>query len=95
MLPLMRQLAGTHRDCSNRPDRADPGPVEAIATFNRLGMHGGEIRVYGEARLRMRLETLQLRMAGVAARFAAEYCSGQQCLSPKRNEPLRIQILRM
>jgi hypothetical protein len=91
----MRQLARTHRDSSNSPDRADPGLVEAIATFDRLGMHSGEIRVYGEARLRMRFETLQLRMAGVAARLAAEYCSGQQRLSPKRNESLRIQILRM
>ena len=90
MLPLARKLARTDKDWLNNPDWADLGAIEGVATMCCLGMDRREIRVYGRARLGMRLETLQLRMVCVASRLAAEHCFGQQRLAPKRDETLGV-----
>jgi hypothetical protein len=90
MLPLTRELARTDRDWLHSPDWADLGVVESVASMRCLSMDSGQIRIYGRARLGMRIETLQLRMAGVTASFSAEHRFGQQRLTPKRNEPLRV-----
>lgn len=92
MLPLERKLAGTDGDGLDRPDRAEPGPIEGIATCHGLGMDSGQVRVDGKARLGVSPETLQLRMAGVAASLPAEHRPGQQGLAPQRHEPLRVEI---
>ena len=95
MEPLERKLARTDRDRGNSPNWADLGMIEGIASMNCLGKDSGKIRVYSRASLGVRLETLQLWMAGVATCLTAEYGLGQQSLTPKRNEALRIQIFWM
>ena len=90
MPPLTRKLTRTDRDWLNSPDWADLGAIEGVATVYCLGMDRCEIRVYGRARLGMRLEALQLRMACIASRLAAEHCFGQKRLAPKSNKTLRV-----
>ena len=77
MLPLTRKLTGADRDCLDNPDWADLGAVEGVASLSGLGVDSSQIRIYSRTRLRMCPETLQLRMAGVAACFATEHCLGQ------------------
>lgn len=77
MQPLTRNLARTDRDWLNSPDWADLGAVESVAAMNCLGMDSGQIRIYGRARMWVRSETFQLRMAGIAACLAAEHCLGE------------------
>lgn len=38
----------------------------------------------------MRIETLQLRVTGIAASLPAQYRFSQKRFTPKRNEPLRV-----
>ena len=90
MLPLTRKLPRTDWDWLHSPDWADLGAVESVASMCCLSMDCGQIRIYGRARLGMRIETLQLRMTGVAASFSTDHRFGQQRLTPKRNESLRV-----
>ena len=95
MVPFEGKLTRADRDRENSPNWADLGVIEGITSMNCLGKDGGKIRVYSRASLGVRLETLQLWMAGVAPRLTAEYGFGQQSLTPKRNEALPVQILWM
>ena len=93
MTPLIGQLTRADRNRINRPDRADLGTVKGISAFAGLVMDCGEVGIDRQARVPMRLETLKLRMVGVPARLAAKDSPGQQRLTPKRNQTLRVEVL--
>ena len=69
--PLICKLARTNRDVLNNSDCADLGPVKCVASTRGLVVNCGQVRVDSQARMRVRIETLKLRMVSVAARFAA------------------------
>ena len=92
VLPLIINLARSDNDWFNNPDLPDFCAIEGIASLCSFGMDSGQVRIYGQARLRVRLEALQLWMLGVAQGLATKYCLCKQCLTPKGNKAFWIQV---
>lgn len=86
----MRQLARTDRDGLNRANYSNLGSVECVTSARGLILDGIQVRVDGQTRVRMRFETLKLRVVRITPRLAADDCLGQQSLPPQGNQPLRI-----
>lgn len=88
--PFMRELARTDRNVLNNPNRTDFRPIESVATMRSLVVNCGQVGVDSRARVRMRIETLDLRMVRVATCRAANNRLGQQSLAPQSNQALWI-----
>src|SRR5690606_35473654 len=82
MRPFECDLARTDRYGLNRPNRTDLGAVESIAAPRGLSVDCSQIRGDREARMGMRLEAIELRMAQITARLAAKHGPSEQCLAP-------------
>lgn len=90
MAPLVRKLTRTDWNLLNGANHTDLGAVEAVASMRGLGVNRGQVCVDGQARTRMRTETLKLRVVLVAVGFAANDSLGQQSLAPQSNQTLRV-----
>src|SRR5450432_3320360 len=95
MPPLVANLPGGDGYRMDRTQRAYFALIEGVSARFCLGMDCCEIRVYGQTRLRMCPKSRQLRMVSITACLTAQYCLGQQCFAPQRNQSLRIEVLRM
>lgn len=93
--PLVGKLARTDRNVLNDPNRTDFGPVECVASVCGFVVNCGQVCVDGRARMRMRIETLNLWMMPVATRLATNDRLGQQSLAPQSNQTLRIKVFWM
>lgn len=94
--PLKPQLTVGHRDPVHLGQvvcRAAENPVavEAVASFPALRVEAVQIGSHCSQRLGVVAEPLQLRVAGVTARGAAQDRLGQQRLPPTGDEPLAVQ----
>jgi hypothetical protein len=95
VLPFACQLAAGHGDRFDRAHRPDLAAVEGVASRCRLGVDRRKVGVDRQPRRGVGMEALELRMAGVAARPAAQDGLGQQGFAPQGEQPLAIEILRM
>lgn len=86
----MRELARADRNVLNDPNRTDFGPIESVASMRGLVVNCGQVGVDSRARVRMRIETLELRMVRVATCLSANDRLGQQSLAPQGNQALWI-----
>lgn len=92
MLPFISKLASRDADWLDLPQRPDLGAIKGVAPLRCFRMHSGQVGVHGQARLRMRLKALQLRVMGVAAGLPAKYRLGQQGLAPKGSQAFRVEV---
>src|SRR6478609_2019730 len=93
--PFVVELPRGDRQRRDTPAWADLAGVECVAPGSRFRMNLRQKIVDGRDRHRMGPKALQLRMMAVAPRPAAQYRTRQQRLTPKRHQPLRVQIPRM
>lgn len=90
MEPLVRKLTRTDRNLLHGANHANLGAVEAVASTRGLRVNRGQVRVDGQTWMRMRTETLKLRVVLVTTRFAANHSLGQQSFSPQSNQTLWV-----
>src|SRR4051812_8378230 len=95
MLPLVEHLAPRHDDARDRTARSDLAAVEVVTPLDRLFVNRTQVRVDRRARRSVRREARELRMMPIASRLATQYGAREQRLSPERNEPLAVEVLRV
>lgn len=95
VIPFVGDLAGCDGDPGDRSDRTNLGSIEPVAAPGGLVVYCRKVGIDGGARMGVRLESLQLRVMNIASRLPAKHGLGEQGLPPQRNEPLRIQVLRV
>ena len=95
MGPFVCELSGGDGERRGFAGRSDFPLVEGVAAGLGLGVNGLEVRGDGRQLRRMILESLQLRMVAVAARFSTQYRLRQQRFPPQRDQSLGIEVFRM
>ena len=95
MTPLEVNLALRQLDLFRCAARRDSGRVEPVSPLDRFGMHGLEILCDEGYRRGLFSEPGQLGMMPVSFRRLFQNRLGEQALPPQRDEPARIEMLRM
>src|SRR5690349_19162832 len=92
VLPLVPQLSVRELDRAGDTDARQLRFIEPVAAAPPLGCNFAQVQ---RDQPRLASEALQLRMTRVAARAAGEHRLREQTLAPERDQPLRVEILRM
>lgn len=95
MLPLVLQLAAIFLYDSCLSLFVNFASVVSVATPSRFFQNGFEVNINGCQRIRVFLESEQLRMIGIAPGFAAEYGTGEQAFAPECRETFDVKVLRV
>lgn len=92
MRPFVCDLSRSRLDGRHCADATKLGSVEAITPLDGFLVQTIQIRIDGLQRAGVLLKSQQLGMMLVAAREAAEYCFGEERLSPASDERLSIKV---
>jgi len=93
--PLMEQLSSCLWDPTRDFPASDFRGVEAIAAALRFGSQAGQERGDAGARIRLRLESSELRVVTVAPGSTRNDFLSEQGLTPDRDQAFRVEVLRM
>jgi len=91
-LPFVLQLSFGDRNPRSGSRAAELGFVERVATGVSFGVDGREIAIDRGARGWMRSEPNQLRMLAIPVGATAKHLAGEQCLAPKRDQALCVEV---
>ena len=93
--PFEKQLAARLDQPSGKGQRGDLTEIKRVTTPGRFLGKQNEISRDDAKRIRLRPETLELRMARIASGLAAQNLLRQQPFPPRGHQPFSIEIARM